>query len=1135
MAKANTGKKERNALCGICPAGCEVIVSYDNGGRIDKVRPDEDSGFSAICKLGEHSAEIVYSKDRLLYPMQRKGPKGTYDFERISWDNAYEIIAGRLNKIKTEYGPEATSIYTGRGSFELAMCDVFQPEGVAVSSASSVLFPFGSPNTMGVGALCYVSFAMIAPHVTMGGMLINMFSDIENAGLIVVWGANPATDCPPLDLDRIIKAHKRGAKIVVIDPRKTMTAKLAGAEWIPIRPGTDGALALGLCNVIINEEIFDEVFVREWTLGFEEFSRYVQHFRPDVVETITGIPSETVISLARQIAGADGASPVMYSGLEYSDSGVQAIRATHVLWAIAGQLDIPGSRCFSMKENTFPVNRQGHVANPDLRKALGRDRFPVYSAYRGESHAIALPDAVLNGKPYPIRSLIILGGSMTTAWPQPSVWRKTLNALDFLVCIDRQFSADAAYADILLPGTTMYEIESYMIHGPVFRIREKVIDPVGEARNDFFIMAELADRLGYGHLYPQNEDALLRHVLKGSGFRLEDVRAAGGTVRMPSVLMQYKKWEKGLLRPDGKPGFDTPTRKFEIASTILEEHGYDPLPVYTEPQEGPRSQPELSKQFPLVFNSGARVTTDFRSQHHGIPGLNKERPEPVVTINTADAEERGIAKGDLVRIKTSRGEVTMRAFVTDDIVRGAIDANMGGGGPVGPEAWRKCNINELTDLKRYDPISGFPVYKALLCNVVKAVKRETTLQIDSGEYGIANSMAGTENPVPYGTRIYLDHNATTPLDPEVRRSMLSCMESNYGNPSSIYSEGKDARFIVESARRSVARMLNCTARRVVFTGGGSEANNLALKGIAFANKDERNHIIASSIEHPSVLATCAWLEKYGFRITRLDPDKTGRLNPGELESAINEKTCLVSIMLANNETGSLQPVAEMAHICRQHGLLFHTDATQAAGKIPLDVEELGVDLLTLSGHKLYAPKGVGALYMRKGVSPEPLIHGGRQEGSLRAGTENAIGIAGLGKAAELAVQRLPEMERIRVLRDKLEDGIRELFPEAGLNGGDDERLPNTLNICLPGLRGESIVLAMDQNGVALSSGSACRSGSPKPSHALLAMGLSEEEAHCSIRLSLGIQNTEEEIEQTLSILKEVINNASNTVRFIPCR
>ncbi len=244
----------------------------------------------------------------------------------------------------------------------------------------------------------------------------------------------------------------------------------------------------------------------------------------------------------------------------------------------------------------------------------------------------------------------------------------------------------------------MYEIESYMIYGPTFRIRERVIEPLGEARNDFFILAELADRLGYGHLYPQNEEELLRHVLKGSGFTFEDVHKAAGTVQSQTVKMQYKKWEKGLLRPDGKP---------------------DPLPVYTEPQESPFPQPNLVKKFPLVFNSGARVTTDFHAQHHGIASLLKERPEPTVTINVSDARDRGIKDGDHVLVKTLRGQVIMCARVTDSIVKGAVEANMGGGSPVGPKVWQEANINELTDLQQYDPISGFPVYKALLCDVLK--------------------------------------------------------------------------------------------------------------------------------------------------------------------------------------------------------------------------------------------------------------------------------------------------------------------------------------------------------------------------------------------------------------------------------
>ncbi|MCG6553638.1 MAG: molybdopterin-dependent oxidoreductase, partial [Candidatus Magnetominusculus sp. LBB02] len=613
MYKAQKHKQttHKRAICGICPAGCWVVVEYDDKGMIETVTADESSALGMICRLGEHSREIVYSKDRLRHPLKRVGPKGSYEFKPISWDEAFNIIVDRHIAIKAAYGPEAAAIYTGRGSFELAMCDVFQPKGVAVSSASSVLFPFGSPNTLGVGALCYVSFAMIAPHVTMGGMMINMFSDIENADLIVVWGANPATDCPPLDYKRIIEASNRGVQIIVIDPRKTMAAKLQNARWIPIRPGTDGALALALCNVIIEEELYDEGFVSNWTVGFDDFARYVQHFRAEAVESITSISSQTIRDLARTIANARGAAPVMYSGLEYSDSGVQAIRAANVLWALAGHLDTAGGRCFTMPENHFKVNRDGLIPNPDMSKALGKDRFPVYSLYRGESHAISLCESVLEGRPYKIRSLIILGGSIITAWPAPSVWRRTLGSLDFLVTIDRTLTADAAYADIVLPATTMYEIQSYMIYGNTFRIREKVIEPVGQARNDFFIMAELAARLGYGHLYPQTEQELLSHVLKGTGFTLQDVVNSGGAVSLTPVMMQYKKWEKGLLRPDRRPGFDTPSGKFEIASSILEEYGYDPLPVYTEPAEGPLTSPsEFYQRFPLIFNSGSRVTTD---------------------------------------------------------------------------------------------------------------------------------------------------------------------------------------------------------------------------------------------------------------------------------------------------------------------------------------------------------------------------------------------------------------------------------------------------------------------------------------------------------------------------------------------
>ena len=1122
--------RKRRALCGICSAGCWVTVTYDSDGKIDSVEPDDSSELGMICRMGEFSRDIVYSKDRLLYPMRRKGPKGAYDFERITWDQAYDIIVDNLHRIKNESGPEATAIYTGSGSFELAFCDIYQPKGVAVSSASSVLFPFGSPNTLGVGALCYVSFAMIAPHVTMGGMFINMFSEIEKAQLIVIWGKNPAAHCPPDDFVRIERAHKRGAEVVVIDPRKTAMAQYANAEWIPIRPGTDGALALGMCNVLIEEELYDEEFVKDWTLGFDDFARYVQHFRPEVVESITGVPAETITALARRIAKANGVAPVMYSGLEYSDGAVQAIRATLVLWALAGQLDVPGGLCFGMRGNKFPINRERHVANPDVRKAAGHNNFPIYTKYRGEFHAGVLPEAVLEKKPYPIRLLISLGASIITSWPQSSIWRKTLEALDFLVCIDRQLTADAAYADIVLPATTYYEIESYMVNGPIFRIRERVIEPVGEARNDVFILAELARRLGYGHLYPQDEDELLRNALKGSGFSVDDVRAAGGMVQIPTAMMEYKKWEKGLLREDGGAGFETPSGRFEIASSVLEEHGYDALPVYAEPGEGPMSQPELAREFPLVFNSGARWNNDIHALHHSLPALAEERPVPTVMMNTLDAEERGISNGDYVHIRTKRGEVGMYALVTDDIVRGAIEANGMGGGALGSEAWRKGAVNELTDLERYDPISGFPVYKALLCDVVKVSDGDNPEIVRPGEYALDDKL----EIQPARQPVYLDHNATSPLHAEVKQAMMDLMDC-FGNPSSIYAAGKDARAAVETARRSVALLVNSTSKRIIFTSCGSEANNLAIKGVAFAHRDSKRHIITSQIEHPSVLNACKWLEGQGFTVTYLPCDAKGVVSPDDLRSAITGDTCLITVMMANNETGSIQPIAELAKAAKERGVTFHTDAVQAAGKVPLDVEDMDVDLLTISAHKLHGPKGVGALYVRKGVVLDPLVSGGGQEQGTRAGTENVLGIAGFGKAAELAIDRLPRMDEVRDLRDCLEKGIQEVVPGAKLNGHPQKRLPNTLNMTFPGMRGESLVLALDQKGVALSSASACRAGVPEPSHALMALGLSEEEAHCALRFSLGIENTQDEIDQTIALMREVIVDQKAMIRFVSCR
>ncbi|HJV37104.1 IscS subfamily cysteine desulfurase, partial [Geomonas sp.] len=600
--------------------------------------------------------------------------------------------------------------------------------------------------------------------------------------------------------------------------------------------------------------------------------------------------------------------------------------------------------------------------------------------------------------------------------------------------------------------------------------------------------------------------------------------------------------------------------KFEIASTLLAENGYDPLPVYTEPGEGPLANPELAREYPLVFNSGTRTIHDFRTQHHGVQGLRDGKEVPPVVINRQDAERAGIAGGEVVWVESVRGRARYHAEISDDIVPGAIDAAMGGGGPLGSQAWQECNVNVLTDPRRYDPISGFPVYKSLLCRVrklegggrVEGTSLESPAAVplpgpppsgtwagaeESKEAGASCQIDIAPGTIPSSRRIYLDNNSTTAVAPEVREAMLPFLGEEWGNPSSIHAFGSHAKSALEAARRVVAQGLNCTARRIVFTGGGSEADNLALRGVAQASDGSRRHLIVSSVEHPAVLKTAHVLAGMGYELSVLPVNRDGVVKPRELEALLRPDTLLVSVMLANNETGALQPVRQLAEIAHRQGALFHCDAVQAFGKIQVDVEELGVDLLALSAHKLHGPKGVGALYVRKEVAIEPLVTGGGHEHGLRAGTENVPGIVGFGKAVELSIKRLygEEPARVARLRDRLEEGVMAILPLARRNGPSDERLPNTLNMILPEVRGESLVLFLDRKGIAFSSGSACKSGNPEPSHALLSMGLTPQEAHCSVRFSLGWGNTEEEIDYLLASLRELLGETRNVVRFVPCR
>ena len=376
---------------------------------------------------------------------------------------------------------------------------------------------------------------------------------------------------------------------------------------------------------------------------------------------------------------------------------------------------------------------------------------------------------------------------------------------------------------------------------------------------------------------------------------------------------------------------------------------------------------------------------------------------------------------------------------------------------------------------------------------------------------------------------YMDYSATTYVKPEVLDAMMPFFTEKFGNPSSFYGISRETKMAVDNARAQVAKAINCDPNEVYFTGGGSEADNWAIKGIATAHMKKGNHIITTKIEHHAVLHTCEFLEKFGFEVTYLDVNEEGFIDLKQLESAITDKTILVSIMFANNEIVTIQPIKEIGAICREKKVLFHTDAVQAIGSVPVDVKEMNIDLLSLAGHKLYGPKGIGALYIRKGVRIDNLIHGGGQERGRRAGTENIPGVVGLGKAIEIATENIEENRaRLTVLRDKLIDGVLERIPYARLNGPrGDKRLPGNSNISFEFIEGESILLSLDFEGICASSGSACTSGSLDPSHVLLAIGLPHEKAHGSLRTTLGAASTEEDVEKLLNELPPIIERLRN--------
>jgi cysteine desulfurase len=372
--------------------------------------------------------------------------------------------------------------------------------------------------------------------------------------------------------------------------------------------------------------------------------------------------------------------------------------------------------------------------------------------------------------------------------------------------------------------------------------------------------------------------------------------------------------------------------------------------------------------------------------------------------------------------------------------------------------------------------------------------------------------------------IYMDHSATSPVDPEIFKAMEPYFVNSYGNASTLYSLGREARKAMEDGRMKVASLIGADPTEVIFTSGGTESDNIAIKGTAYKLRKKGNHIITSNIEHPAVDETCKYLEKNGFEVTYLPAGEEGIVKVEDLEKAITDKTILITIMHANNEIGTVQPIKEIGEVARKYKIYFHTDAVQSVGKIPVNVDDLNVDMLSLSSHKLYGPKGIGALYVKKGVRLEPIIHGGGHEKGLRPGTENVAGIVGIGKACEIAEENMDEnINKISSIRDKIIEKVLSEVEQSYLNGHPTKRLPNNINFRFTGIEGESLVLHLDAKGIAASTGSACSSKKLEPSHVLMALGLKEVDAHGSLRLTLGKENKDEEIDYVVESIKDTVS------------
>lgn len=700
---AETGIEIKKSICSICDPNCICGLDlYVKDGEIIKVEgmAEHMNSRGTLCSKGAATRQYVYSPDRLKKPLKRAGERGEGRFREITWDEAYDTITEKLLEAKTALGPESAAFYVGYSKW-------MRPYVQRMS------FTYGSPNFCTESSTC--NKAMLLAWKSIYGT--GAGPDMKNANCLIVWTSNPMHSNTPV-AEILFNKKDAGMKLIVVDPRLTPTAAIADIH-LQLRPGTDGALALGMANVIVNENLYDIEFVEKYTHGFAEYREYIKQFTPEKTSELTGVPAEKIIAAARMYATVKPASLMpSSSAVVHCTNGAQNYRAAMMLIGLTGNFDVPGGNIPS-KQSYLDI-ASGFDTNivpftmpkpwSDLKPRIGQAEVPVWCEFVDEAQAMFLPDYIINENPYPVKTLVAFGLNHRM-WPDPKRMEQAMMKLDFFVNLDPFMTDSCRFADIVLPVCTSVERGEFKSYPGGYVIHTKpAVKPLYESISDLDFVFELSKRLGLDDaLLSKGYEACINYILEPSGATLEEsLKHPGGMVVKAQAPPEYKKYEKN--------GLPTPSGKMEFSSGVIAKYknlrGHDPLPLYNPPKHSAAASPELFEKYPFIISTGARLPMFVHTRMFRLPWSRALRPEPAADINPDDAARLGIKQGDAIKIRTPEGEITVAANISEMILEGVVSMYHG---------YKEADVNTLISGDYLDPISAYPGFKSFLGKIEKAV------------------------------------------------------------------------------------------------------------------------------------------------------------------------------------------------------------------------------------------------------------------------------------------------------------------------------------------------------------------------------------------------------------------------------